>query len=220
MYSFSMTIENRLKVAREKAGYESAEAAANAFGWSSVTYRSHENGIRGIKNAVATKYARAFKTTPEWLLYGKSKAVKTVPLVGYVSAGGEFHTFNDQSHLSIAAEDGESFEHKNGIAGFDYDTVDAPPDCPPDARAVEIRGDSMFPVYKNGDVLIYTGMVDTVDLYLNDDCICQLESGEMVIKTLTAGSKSGLWTLISFNAPVMKDVIVMRVAKIQWVKKR
>lgn len=61
---------NRLKRARERAGYESAANAARRYGWSEVTYRAHENGLRGITPRVAEKYGRAFRVDPSWLLYG------------------------------------------------------------------------------------------------------------------------------------------------------
>lgn len=58
----------RLKQAREKAGYDSAQAAADAFGWNAPAYRHHENGTRGFGADAAKKYGRAFKVKPGWLL--------------------------------------------------------------------------------------------------------------------------------------------------------
>ncbi len=49
-----------LRKAREAKGYPGQTEAARAFGWNAVTYTSHENGTRGIRPAVAKKYARAF----------------------------------------------------------------------------------------------------------------------------------------------------------------
>lgn len=66
-----MEIHERLKQAREKAGYEHAQDAAEAFGWNPVTYRSHEAGDRGIRKPVAEKYARALHVPFEWLYLGK-----------------------------------------------------------------------------------------------------------------------------------------------------
>jgi SOS-response transcriptional repressor LexA len=58
----------RLKAAREKAGYSSAADAARAFGWQEPAYRHHENGTRGFGPDAAKKYGRAFKVKPGWLL--------------------------------------------------------------------------------------------------------------------------------------------------------
>lgn len=63
------TPSDRLKQARERAGYRSARAASERFGWSYNSYAQHENGTRGISHAAA-KYARAFKVRESWLMFG------------------------------------------------------------------------------------------------------------------------------------------------------
>ena len=60
----------RLREARELAGYESARQAANANGWGVSTYTAHENGQNGFSAAKAAEYAKAFKTSAEWLMFG------------------------------------------------------------------------------------------------------------------------------------------------------
>lgn len=69
----------RLRMAREQAGFQTPTAAANFFGWNENTYKSHENGIRGLKTAVAERYAEAFKVSAAWLLTGEG-SMKTVSL--------------------------------------------------------------------------------------------------------------------------------------------
>lgn len=91
----SRTPAERLKELREKR-FETAKAAAHAFGWNEVTYRSHESGGRGIPLAAARKYATAFQSTPGYIL-GISpvgganspvvNSVTLVPLVAKASAG-------------------------------------------------------------------------------------------------------------------------------------
>jgi DNA-binding XRE family transcriptional regulator len=63
----------RLKRARIKAGYKTAKAAAERFGWVLSTYRSHENGQTPIPVPFATRYARAFRVTPDWLLFNNER---------------------------------------------------------------------------------------------------------------------------------------------------
>jgi len=70
-YSTAMTsMADRLREARERAGYETAKLAAEAMGVPTPSYTQHENGIRGFKIDTARQYARFFKVSPEWLLYG------------------------------------------------------------------------------------------------------------------------------------------------------
>lgn len=61
----------RLKRAREDAGYADAVTAAAALGANKFTYGQHENGTRGFKRDTAAAYARRFKVSLEWLLTGK-----------------------------------------------------------------------------------------------------------------------------------------------------
>lgn len=60
----------RLKIARIAAGYETAISAAEALGEPVSTYLGHENGSRGITVKKGEKYAKKFKMTAQWLLYG------------------------------------------------------------------------------------------------------------------------------------------------------
>lgn len=60
----------RLKAARERAGYATAAEAARRFGWPEPGYRHHENGTAGFA-ASAAEYAKAFGVSPGWLLFGE-----------------------------------------------------------------------------------------------------------------------------------------------------
>lgn len=71
------TPAERLKAVREKAGYNTAKDAALAMGASVATYIQHENGTRGFPKDRAQRYARFFRTTPEWLLYGRETGDRT-----------------------------------------------------------------------------------------------------------------------------------------------
>lgn len=68
---------DRLRRAREARRYATPTEAAEAFGWNEVTYRAHENGGRGIKPAVAEKYAKALRVSPAWLMYGDGEPPET-----------------------------------------------------------------------------------------------------------------------------------------------
>lgn len=86
---------DRLRELRIKKGFGSPSEAARAFGWNEHTYKSHENGIRGIRLPAARKYAAAYGSTPAYILTGSDghgaapsiNQVIEVPLLGTVSAG-------------------------------------------------------------------------------------------------------------------------------------
>lgn len=65
---------SRLRVARLRAGYETAKDAAEALGLPVSTYLAHENGSRGYPAKKAYTYARKFKVREQWLLYGVGPA--------------------------------------------------------------------------------------------------------------------------------------------------
>lgn len=67
----------RLREARQKI-YSSAAEAARAIGVGPSTYTHHENGTRSYGELEARKYARRFKTTPEFLLLGIKAPTKSI----------------------------------------------------------------------------------------------------------------------------------------------
>lgn len=94
-------ISERLIEARKRAGYETAADAARALGVKAPTYYAHENATSGLRQKVAEQYAKKFKTTAEWLLFGTNDPgmndaipydieVAGLPLLGIIQAGHWF----------------------------------------------------------------------------------------------------------------------------------
>lgn len=187
----------RLKLARERAGHEDAATAARRFGWTEATYRSHENGSRNFTKQGAIRYGRAFRVSAEWLLLGIGDGdKKPVPLVGYVGAGAEIYAYDDGGAL---------------------DEIEPPPGIGPDAVAVRVKGDSMFPRYMDGDVLIYD-QHDHIQRADGQECIVSLSDGRKLVKLVRADRDGGV-TLESWNAPPMRDLVVDWMAIVRWVRR-
>ena len=75
-YALRMPNPNaRLKRARINAGFKTAKDAAESLGVPISTYLGHENGFRGFPAKKAALYARRFKVTEQWLLYGKGPGI-------------------------------------------------------------------------------------------------------------------------------------------------
>lgn len=89
------SMSERLRDARKKAGYASASAAADAFGWQTSAYIHHENGTRSFPVEAAKRYARAFRVNPGWLLAldkveiapAEASRERIVEVTGSVAAG-------------------------------------------------------------------------------------------------------------------------------------
>jgi repressor LexA len=112
-----------------------------------------------------------------------------VSIVGYIGAGGEV-IFEDMGR---------------------EDTVLRPPGISGTLVALVVRGSSMLPKYKEGDVIYIQRTHDGVlPEYIGEDCAVRLVTGETFIKQLMRGSSDGLFTLISLNAPPIEDV------EIEW----
>lgn len=114
---FMETPAERLRTARQKAGYETASAAAEAMGATVSTYIQHENGSRGYPAKTAARYAKFFRAAPEWLLYGRGSdepvisepQLQALPLVGQVRAGAWLaldESVQDDPVMLTAALDG------------------------------------------------------------------------------------------------------------------
>jgi hypothetical protein len=189
----------RLQQARSKA-FDQAVDAARAYGWTESTYISHENGTRGLRASVAKRYAKAFKVTAEWLLYGDTKpagkAVKseTVRVVGYVGAGAQAY-FDDPGDLT--------------------DEVPAPEGSTDETVAVEVRGDSLGPLFDRWLVFYDDVHRPVTPDQINRLCVVGLRDGRILVKQIkrSAGRK-GLYHLISNEGPPILDVEIEWAAKV------
>ena len=74
-----MTAAQRLRSARQAAGYSSASKAAAAIGVGLSTYTAHENGQNAFTVEQAESYARSFNVSPAWLFFGET--ARTAPTV-------------------------------------------------------------------------------------------------------------------------------------------
>ncbi len=141
-------------------------------------------------------------TVGELLRISPSPAM--VPVVGYVGAGAEVFPFDD---------------HEKG-AGMDE--IPAPAGLE-DAVAVIVRSDSMYPVYRDGDLLFYRRDPfgrGTPQSAIGEECIVQCHEGPMLIKVLRRGTTRATWTLESYNAPPRNDVKVDWAAPVLFVDRR
>lgn len=71
-----MSMGDRLRHAREAAGYKTATAAVEHFNWPNSTYRAHENGQNNFSPAVAKIYANAYGVSAAWLLLDDANKIQ------------------------------------------------------------------------------------------------------------------------------------------------
>lgn len=196
------TAAARLRQARLRAGYAKAVDFARAADINEVTYRAHEGGQRGIPLAAAKLYADRLGCAVDWLLTGEGDA--NVPLVGYVGAGHQIHPIDDFA------------------LGGEPETVDGPPaGTDGDVAAVEVRGDSMYPVYRQGDLIYYHRRPETdIDSLIGRECVVHLADGRTLVKMIKQSGMPGRYDLDSYNASPINDVEIRWAAPIAWVKRK
>lgn len=89
--------------------------------------------------------------------------------------------------------------------------------CPPQITphgvvAVEVRGESMEPVFSEGDLLFYTRNGDhgVPSEAIGRKCVAETEDGRVWVKQLKIGTAPGLFNLLSIN-PAATNMLDVRV---------
>jgi SOS-response transcriptional repressor LexA len=132
------------------------------------------------------------------LIVGDQPDFQSIPIIGRVAAGEGWNAVNDRlGEIELRVEGGEPV-------------------------ALEVSGDSMKPVYRNGDLLIGAKRAGTTaDNLIGLDCIVLTEDGDKYVKFLARGSVRGKFHLRSYN-PAQKDVENVKLAwaaPIIWVRR-
>jgi len=137
-----------------------------------------------VKLSTLTKLASALDIDLQELV-----STPPVSVVGYIGAGG-----------TVIFEDIGNEE-----------TVLRPPGISGTLIALMVKGSSMLPKYKDGDIIYIQRDVDGIlPDYVGEDCAVRLSSGETFIKQIIHGNDAGRFTLLSLNADPIENV------EIEW----
>lgn len=124
--------------------------------------------------------------------------LRVIPVVGFVSAG----------------------EGWSPVDAADIDEIEM--SAPPNAVALEVRGESMAPVYRDRDVIVgskrFPGQIESV---VGKDCIILTSENQGLVKYVKRSSLRGRVTLRSYNPAYadLEDVKIEWAAPIEWVKR-
>lgn len=193
-----MTIARRIRT-RRRALTLSQERLGNLVGVGQTTVAAWESGRSTPKPQMIEKLASVLGVPKEWLLYGEERAKpRQVKLRGYVGAGDLVTMLPDDV----------------------VDWVTAPPDEEVETEAFEVRGNSMWPVYRHGDIIYYEKdrLANPADC-IGEECVVELEDGRMYVKRILRGSRPNVYTLASWNGPEMHDQVIITCAPVRWVKR-
>jgi SOS-response transcriptional repressor LexA len=196
------TVE-RLQWLRRKADLASRADAARAYGINYETYKKLENpdDPRSLTREHAETIASYHHVSKGWLMFGEGtpEGETQVQLKGFIGAGQEVTLFEDiQDHHEMV--DGI-------IAG-------------PDTFALEVRGESMFPLAHNRDLIFVGPPRRKFEDLIGYECAVQLQDGRHFFKIIERGSRPHLFDLRSYNAEPMRDLDVHSAGMFLGVQRR
>ncbi|MBD9635440.1 helix-turn-helix domain-containing protein [Ensifer sp. ENS07] len=186
-----ITIEQKLRAIMKATGWRQTQLAERLNVTQATVSRwfsgSEPEGAR--RDAILALYDEFVEAGPKALDHGD-----IVKIVGYIGAGAE-----------ILPE----FEQ---VPPEGLDQVHVPFPLPDDMIALEVRGDSMLPVYKDGHVVIvYREQKKPVQSFYGEDAAVRTADGRRFLKTIMKGSPI---TLTSFNAAPIENVALEWIGEI------
>jgi phage repressor protein C with HTH and peptisase S24 domain len=192
---------DRLRAAREKAGFISARSAALRFGWNPSTYASHENGQTPVPQKAAEKYGPKFRTKASWILTGEGgdEAENVARVMGLIGAGAEISPDEEQVPSEGLSE------------------IEAPFPLPDDAIAFQVEGVSMWPRYDPGDVIICRNRERDPRDVLGIEVAVRTSKGKRYLKRILQGKTRDLFDLESHNAEPIRGVRIVWVSEVHSV---
>ncbi len=191
---------NRIRELRTAAGMTQSKLA-ELVGVSPPQMHWLESGQRRLSAEMAAKIAKNLDCRISDLLECAESA-PTVALVGYVGAGDMYYPDPEVGPWNAIEE------------------VESPPG-ERNVVAVRVRGNSMFPACRNGDLIYFRRDDARPEDLIGQDCVVALRDGRVYVKTIYAGTKPGRFRLKSYNQEItdMHDQEIEWVAKVLWVRR-
>lgn len=145
----------------------------------------YEAGEHFMPDPFIERVSQHFGVTPAFVRYGDTES-RMAQVRGLVGAGGRI----------------EAIDHPP------WRYVEVPASWT-DAVALQISGDSGYPVYADGDVVVIRGEQRLLEEeFLNRMAVVETDDGLGLMKRVRRGRAPGLYTLESLNAPPVEDVML------------
>lgn len=188
---------NRIKELRESKRM-TLEELAGETGFSTSYVQRLEKGDRNLAVKHLDSFASALGVTARELVPAQDGST-TVKVVGRIGAGQEILPEMEQ-----LPPDG-LFQ------------IEVPFAVPENTLAFEVEGESMWPRYDSGDVVLCWREGTNAAEVVGWEAAVLTDRGQRYLKRILHGSKAKLFNLESFNAPVIRDVRLQWVSKVQAV---
>ena len=193
-------IASRLKAVGLSA-YAASLAAGKPDAIRNLRRAVKKNGRLGINIETLTALAPVLKTTAAWLLEGVGDPASgnLVRVVGQIGAGAEIRP---------------EFEQNSADSSYE---IEVPFPVSTDAIAFQVEGDSMWPRYDPGDVILCWRQGINAEEVIGWEAAVRTADGKCYLKRIQRGAASGTFDLESHNAAPIRSVRIEWAAEIKGV---
>ena len=212
----------RVKLIRKALGL-TQEQLAQRLGVGKTALSMIETGKTRLSTRNKNILVQELNVNPEWLESGKGEIFNADPALSASFGRGAEMSMPLQSVplYSIEATAGlvPLFEQQSSHTPMNYIHIPNLPKCD---GAIYVAGDSMYPLLKSGDIVLYKQLHDLNDIFWGDMYLLSIDiDGEeyVTVKYIQRSEKSGCIRLVSQNPHhADKDIEVSRVRALALVK--
>lgn len=214
-------MNERIKMIR-KALNMTQEQLAQRLGIGKAALSMIETGKTGLSSRNRNILIQELNVNPEWLESGKGEMFNAEPdLTAYMR--------RTDSSLPLQSVPLYSIEGTAGLVPLFTDRVQTKPvnyihipNLPKCDGAIYVVGDSMYPLLKSGDIVLYKQLHDINDVFWGDMYLLSIDiDGEeyITVKYIQKSERAGYVKLVSQNPHhADKEVRVERIRAIALVK--
>lgn len=204
-YAYSIgvmsTVANRVKTIRSHLG-ENQTAFGRRFGVDQSTISKWEHGTQTPESRALDHLAaleeEAIGGHEQPADVGTGSLFTLVPISGEIGAGAKVY--------DVEGGGGRNIDFERAPRGFGA------------VEALRVRGDSMYPVYRDGDLVFIDDRPAEFPLRRNTEYVIELTDGRRLLK-MVEPAPDGLYNLVAYNAPVEPDVEIINAQRVRYVRK-
>jgi phage repressor protein C with HTH and peptisase S24 domain len=215
------TIGERIRLMRKELNM-TQEQLAQHLGIGKAALSMIETGKAGLSTRNKNIFVQDFNVNPEWIETGKGKIFNAEP---------DFTPYTHRTDKSLPLQSVPlySIEGTAGLVPLFSETSTAKPvnfihipNLPKCDGAIYVVGDSMYPLLKSGDIILYKQLNDVRDVFWGDMYLLSIDiDGEeyITVKYVQKSEHEGYVRLVSQNQHhADKEIEISRIRAIALIK--
>lgn len=215
------TIGERIRLMRKELNM-TQEQLSQHLGIGKAALSMIETGKAGLSTRNKNIFVQDFNVNPEWIETGKGKIFNAEP---------DFTPYTHRTDKSLPLQSVPlySIEGTAGLVPLFSETSTAKPvnfihipNLPKCDGAIYVVGDSMYPLLKSGDIILYKQLNDVRDVFWGDMYLLSIDiDGEeyITVKYVQKSEHEGYVRLVSQNQHhADKEIEISRIRAIALIK--